>query len=283
MLTSTYRRARGVTLLELLVVLMILSIVLTAAVKTWDVTLERGRAETTARKLDQLVTVIVGDPNYIVAGHRADFGYVGDEGLVPAHLSDLMIPPFSPDSVWRGPYLRSTFSQSANGYRIDGWGDTIIYGRDAYSSNDSLFVRSYGGRGVADRSRWQTVNFPYSYQALLQNTVQGRLVDIRGDPVPAEAPAPSRADSINQRLLVVLYGPKDGRLVAVDSAKTTQAASFLFLNIPQGTHRLVAKFTNSHDPSVTDSTVQDVPVYPNSGARDIILRLPRDWDDPLDQ
>ena len=51
-----WSRQRGVTLLELLVVLMILSIVLTAAVRTWDVTLERGRTETTARKLSQLVT-----------------------------------------------------------------------------------------------------------------------------------------------------------------------------------------------------------------------------------
>ncbi|MBM3323264.1 prepilin-type N-terminal cleavage/methylation domain-containing protein, partial [candidate division WOR-3 bacterium] len=39
---STDRRA-GMTLLELLVVLMVLSLILTAAVKAWDVTLERGR------------------------------------------------------------------------------------------------------------------------------------------------------------------------------------------------------------------------------------------------
>jgi hypothetical protein len=261
-----------VTLLELLVVLMILSIVLTAAVKTWDVTLERGRAETTVRKLDQLVTVIVGDPDYIVAGHRADFGYVGDEGLVPAHLSDLMTPPFNPDSVWRGPYLRSTFSQSANGYRIDGWGDTIIYGRDAYNSNDSLFVRSYGGRGVADRSRWQTVNFPYSYKALMNNEVQGRLVDVRGDPVP------DTATRIIARLMVVLYKSKDGRLVAADSAKTTEAPNFRFLGVAQGTHRLVAIYNHFDTiPPIVDSTIQDVPVYPNVGAHDVVMRLPIDW------
>ena len=280
MLTSTYRRARGVTLLELLVVLMILSIVLTAAVKTWDVTLERGRAETTARKLDQLVAVIVGDPDYIVAGHRADFGFVGDEGLVPAHLSDLIIPPFNPDSVWRGPYLRSTFNQSANGYRIDGWGDTIIYGRDAYSSNDSLFVRSYGGRGVADRSRWQTVNFPYSYQALLQNTVQGRLVDVRGDPVPA--PAPGHANNVISCLRLRLYKSVDGRLTYEERIQD-QAASFTFSGVSQGTHQIVATFYNyfiiPHDSSKT--VTQAVPVYPGVGARDIILRLPIDWDDSV--
>jgi prepilin-type N-terminal cleavage/methylation domain-containing protein len=281
MRTTNNCRARGVTLLELLVVLMILSIVLTAAVKTWDVTLERGRAQTTASKLDQLSKVIVGDPDYIVAGQRADFGFVGDEGRLPNSLKELMVRP-PDDSVWRGPYLRSTFNQSADGYRIDGWGDTIIYGREAYGSNDSLFVRSYGGRGVADRSRWQTLNFPYSYQALVTNQMQGRLVDVRGDPVPAVTPPPSRGDSVNQCLLVVLYRPKDGQLVAVDSAKTTEAASFHFYSVPQGTHRLVAHWRNVWAiPPVFDSTVQDVPVYPGPGARDVIMRLPVDWDDPL--
>jgi len=281
MSTNTRCRARGVTLLELLVVLMILSIVLTAAVRTWDVTLERGRAQTTASKLDQLSKVIVGDPDYIVAGQRADFGFVGDEGRLPNSLKELMVP-LPDDSLWRGPYLRSTFNQSTDGYRIDGWGDTIIYGREAYGSNDSLFVRSYGGRGVADRSRWQTLNFPYSYQALTTNTMQGKLVDVRGDPVPAATPAGSRGDSINQCLLVVLYRPKDGRLVPVDTARTTEAASFHFMSVPQGTHRLVAKFINTWViPTKTDSTIQDVPVYPGVGARDIIMRLPVDWDDPL--
>jgi len=275
MSTNIDRRARGVTLLELLVVLMILSIVLTAAVKTWDVTLERGRAQTTASKLNQLASVIVGDPAYIVAGQRADFGFVGDEGRLPDHLSELVIRPPG-DSVWRGPYLRSTFNQSADGYRIDGWGDTIIYGREAYASNDSLFLRSYGGRGVADRSRWQTVNLPNTYQSLVSNEVQGRLVDVRGDPVP------DTASAVIARLMVILYRPKNGQLVAADTAKTTEALNFRFLNVPQGTHRIVAIY-HAFDiiPPFAESTVQDVPVYPGSGARDIIMRIPRDWEDPL--
>jgi len=111
MTTHTFRQDRGVTLLELLVVLMILSIVLTAAVKTWDVTLERGRAQTTASKLTQLVNVIVGDPDYIVAGQRADFGFVGDMGRVPDSLSELVKAPAG-STTWRGPYIHSTFNQS---------------------------------------------------------------------------------------------------------------------------------------------------------------------------
>jgi prepilin-type N-terminal cleavage/methylation domain-containing protein len=271
MRTTNNWRARGVTLLELLVVLMILSIVLTAAVKTWDVTLERGRAQTTASKLDQLVSVIVGDPDYIVAGHRADFGYVGDEGQVPLHLSDLVTPPFNPDSVWRGPYLRSTFNQSVDGYRIDGWGDTIIYGRETYGSNDSLFVRSYGGRGVADRSRWQTRRIPYTYDALVRNTVEGQIVDVRGNRPP---------DTLLVNMLVTFFYP-DGTGKLAPNQKTGSeltGGTFRFTSIPQGSHRLHVKYID-YGPPTRDSaeTEADVTVYPGIGARDVTMRLPVDW------
>lgn len=270
-------RARGVTLLELLVVLMILSIVLTAAVKTWDVTLERGRAQTTASKLNQLVSVIVGDADYIVAGQRADFGFVGDEGRLPNSLQELVVRPPG-DSVWRGPYIRSTFNQSADGYRIDGWGDTIIYGRERYASNDSLFVRSYGGRGVADRSRWQTLNFPYTYEDMLGNEVRGRIVDVRGDPVPN---TPYANDTLIPRLAVLLYKPVAGQ-DTFEPHFGAEAAEFHFVAVSQGTHQLVARFINDiRIPNETLWSTKAVPVYPHVGASDIIMRLPMDWDDPL--
>jgi len=271
MTTSARRHDRGVTLLELLVVLMVLSIILTAAVKTWDVTLERGRAQTTANKLQQLVKVIVGDPDYIVAGQRADFGFVGDEGRLPDSLSELVNRPPS-DSVWRGPYIRSTFNQSADGYRMDGWGDSIVYGRQRYASNDSLFVRSYGGRGVVDRSRWQTLNFPYTYQALVNNQVTGRIVDIRGDPVPL-----GRAIIVDN-VRVRLWTPKAGR-DTFEQKIQADAANFTFAGVPQGIHRVEASLIRFTIPSETLTTVQDVPVYPGSGARDVIMRIPVDWDD----
>jgi len=274
MTINTRRQDRGVTLLELLVVLMILSIVLTAAVKTWDVTLERGRAQTTATKLSQLVKVIVGDPDYIVAGQRADFGFVGDMGRVPNNLRELVVAP-SGSTTWRGPYIRSTFNQSLDGYRIDGWGDTIIYGRDLYNSTDSLFVRSYGGRGVADRTRWQTLNFPYSDTALTQRQVTGSVVDMRGNPPDTTG--------INQllRLKVTLYWPRDGKL---DSLTQTGLAlvygglgGFQYVGIPQGTHRLVATYVTRPPDQVTLTETQFVPVYPGAGARQIMMRLPVDW------
>ena len=274
MTTNTHRQERGVTLLELLVVLMILSIVLTAAVKTWDVTLERGRAQTTASKLTQLVNVIVGDPDYIVVGQRADFGFVGDMGRVPDSLSELVKAPAG-STTWRGPYIRSTFNQSENGYRMDGWGDTIIYGRQQYASRESLFVRSYGGRGVADRSRWQTLNFPYPDTALTNNQVWGQVYDMRGS-------LPVNYDQWT-RLNVRIYYPSDGKPDSSDApgAQIYQDVGklFKFFSIPQGTHRLVAVYTPPSG-SPTYTTTQQVPVYPSVGAQGVTLRIPYDWSQP---
>jgi len=260
----------GVTLLELLVVLMILSIILTAAVKTWDVTLERGRAETTSRKLNQLVTAIVGEPDYIVAGQRVDFGFVGDVGRLPANLQELMVFPISPpeSSLWRGPYLRSTFNESPDGFRIDGWGDTIAYNRD------SLFLRSYGRRGLADPTRWQTAYLPYKASDLTNNEVSGQIVDVRGEPPPADSVR------IIEGLKVILYYPREGKLFA-DERSRDAAANFDYdVGIPQGTHRLVAMYIDIYNPPVeTTMTTADVTVYPGIGARHVRMRLNLDWND----
>ncbi len=276
--------ARGVTLLELLVVLMILSLILTAAVKTWDVTLQRGRIEQTARKLNQLATAIVGDPNYVVGGRRVDFGYVGDMGELPMTLADLAVRPARADSVcWRGPYIKSAYNESPDGYRIDAWGDTIVYGRTVYGL-DSLFVRSYSGQGLSDRTKWMTRYFGYTWQELLQDTVDGRVEDVRGVPPPNELFINGTANGI---IRVYLEYPRDGQ---VDTASlnrlengyftthTTAGAAPVIYPIPQGTHRLWAEHINFYAiPNETTRTTVNVTVYPRLGARNIVLRLNLDW------
>ncbi len=266
--SPTMRLSSGVTLLELLVVMMILSLILTAAVKTWDVTLERGRFETTKKKLDQLATAIVGDPNAIVAGQRVDFGYVGDVGLLPSKLGDLVKDPLGlPDSInpWRGPYMRATFSESPEGYRVDGWGDTIVYSRD------SLFVRSYGGYGPLERSRHITREFGYTYDALMKNTVDGQVMDVRGVPPPD-----TLMNGVDIR--VEMYGPRNGILTWVPAVYGTNG-QFRFYPVPQG-NRYLLRAVYIHDiPPPVDSVVSQryVTVYPKVGARGLQVRLDVDW------
>ncbi|MFO7675535.1 MAG: prepilin-type N-terminal cleavage/methylation domain-containing protein [bacterium] len=263
--------SRGVTLLELLVVMMILSLILTAAVKTWDVTLERGRFETTRRKLNQLSSVIVGDPDYVVSGNRVDFGYVGDMGDLPETLDDLVRPPIGvPDTgTWRGPYLRATFNEAPEGYRTDGWGDTIIYSRE------SLFVRSHGGRGLADRSRWLTRMFGYSHDQLLANVVSGRVLDVRGTP-PDDTLWRTRPGYFRVWLRRPLRGLLQDNVLEFQARETN--GQFTFLGIPQGNQaELFVRYYVVGPPLDSVEARKTVVVYPGTGARDIQVRLNVDW------
>jgi len=262
--------SRGVTLLELLIVMMILSLILTAAVKTWDVTLERGRYETTRRKLSELATAIVGDPDHIVEGRRVDFGYVGDYGGLPNTLDDLVSDPsgLNPDSSnWRGPYLRSTFNESPEGFRTDGWGDSIVYSRE------SLFVRSYGGYGLTERSRWITRELGYTRDDLTRNEVSGRMLDIRGIP-----PSESLVVNFPLRFLVSLEYPVGGRVQSILGLFNANA-EFAFSTVPQGLHTLRLAYIRDYPPYFdTISTRKDITVYPKVGARGLQVRMDLDWE-----
>lgn len=259
-------KARGVTLVELLVVLMILSLILTAAVRTWDVALQRGRFEQTRQKLDRLATAIVGNPDYVVAGQRADFGYVGDMGSLPSSLADLAVaPPITPpeSSKWRGPYIKAAFAQSPDAYRIDAWGDSIVYNRD------SMFVRSYGGAGLVDPTRWITRSFGVTQRAALRNEVRGLVFDQRGNP-PA-------ADTVRLRLAVSLEYARNGR-TARDSVQPGPDGSFQFLDIPQGIRMLRATYWTQIIPyPVCETVSRSIVVMPGSGARGLEVRMNVDW------
>lgn len=261
-------KLRGITLVELLVVLMILSLILTAAIKTWDVTLEKGRFEQTRQKLDRLAAVITGNPDYVVGGVRMDFGFVGDMGTLPRSLADLASKPgwVSPpeSSQWRGPYIKATFAESPEGYRIDGWGDTIVF------NADSLFLRSYGGVGMFEPKRWITRRLGYSRNDLLNNVVDGTILDQRGVPPP---------DSLLSRLVVQLEYPRNGVMFR-DSYSPAPGSNgrFDFTAVPQGVHRLMVMFWQYYPPPPTcDTVIKTVTVLPKVGARDIEVRMNVNW------
>ena len=81
-------------------------------------------------------------------------------------------------------------------------------------------------------------------------------------------------------LRVRFYYPRDGAIYADPRNTSEVVPNFLYLGIPQGTHRLVALYYSLGIPPDSVWTTQDVPVYPGIGARDIRLRFPFGWDDP---
>ena len=112
--------------MELLVVLLIIGILSTVALRTIDATRDRGLFDKTTKAMDQLVQAMVGNSNLSYDGRRVDFGYYGDMEELPAVLQDLVRNPGS--TAWHGPYLHLAAGGAADSsYLFDGWGDVYTW------------------------------------------------------------------------------------------------------------------------------------------------------------
>ncbi|MEO0102486.1 MAG: type II secretion system protein [candidate division WOR-3 bacterium] len=248
---------RGVTLLELLVVMVIIGILATAAVRTWDVTMEKGRYEETFRELEEIARAIVGDERMVVSGERIDFGFVGDCGMLPRNLIDLaQRPDYVDSSLWRGPYVKSTFAENPRSFLFDAWGDSYIY------IPESLFIRSFGGGSDVEYRRWVTKRFATRVGDLLNNRVSGFIEDAFGN-------RPKGSDL--SHLSLYLFYPWQGQTL-LDSMEfdTLKPGEFSFEPIPQGKVRLVAVYRQNVPP---DSIDRYLTVYPRIGKVDLIVRF----------
>jgi prepilin-type N-terminal cleavage/methylation domain-containing protein len=139
---------RGMTLVELLVVLAILALLTTVAITSTDVLMSQGRYDATTRTLTNIQEAVLGAQN----AHQPDgtlvvTGFVADMGRLPAcastdpslGLAELWSPPsgvlgsfglqptIDPAVCvpcgWRGPYLRLPVGASR---LCDGWGNPFI-------------------------------------------------------------------------------------------------------------------------------------------------------------
>lgn len=118
----------GYTLVEVLLVVIILGILSTVALKSLGKVNETARIEQTKQTMDRLANAIAGDPSVIANGQRASFGYVGDVGALPPSLDALVQNPGS-YSTWKGPYIRDQFTAGGanSSFKQDGWGNDISY------------------------------------------------------------------------------------------------------------------------------------------------------------
>lgn len=230
----TTGNSRGFTLMELLVVLLIIGILSTVALRTIDTARDRSLFDQTAAEMEKIVKAIAGDPALVSEGRRTDFGFYGDMGRLPTDLREL-VANINNSPRWRGPYLRQSVGGDSVGFLYDAWGNP--YG---YDPNTGLLNSLGNGKYP------MTVRVIDSLPLLTRNSVSGNITDINGLP-PGERAA---------MMQVRLYPASGGNQFV---ALVDQGGFYQFPDsIPIGTHRIVALS------GTVDSIVRWVTVAPRS-------------------
>lgn len=203
---NSHTLPRGLTLLELVVVLGILAILSTVAVRSLEPLAEQTRYEATQRVLNDLRVATANDNSYqAVGGARVIGGFIADTGTLPASADDLLACPvglvnhavqtFDSDrdgtddvtlsSGWKGPYLLLGAGQSAI---VDGWGRAPIFS----IGGTTLDIASLGSDGdsVAPEDDYRadlTVSIPsrdYAGDIVFRLFAIDTLSGSRIDPAP---------------------------------------------------------------------------------------------------
>ncbi len=266
------RREAGLTLLELMVVVFILSALALSAVSLVDTTDHQLRREDTEGRLLQLRRAIAGE-----AGAPALSGYVADMGALPSCVGDLVASPsnaqafglkqvgFSPSITlpaahalpkgWRGPYV--ALPPGADARFRDGWGNVS---RDAGGDPDPAADASQHGWGFeldanslaiesrgADGLPGDAGETPYDADLPVAIASGDWRVDLSGWSVDLRNATGSTRTGLYVRLLVYAYDATDGHAWTahdtgtVDLADaTTGSATFpADTLVPVGRHLLV--------------------------------------------
>ncbi len=233
----------GMTLVEVVMVIIIMGILTAVAVRSLSGSIESSRVEETRLELDQLANAIVGNAELRSNGLRTDFGYVGDIGALPASLDDLVSSPGY--ATWRGPYIQSDFSNYGDDYKRDAWGALYQFG--------GTTIQSVGGTETLTR-----IVAPSS-SALVSNSVTGTITDGVGNP-PGDSAA---------MVSVTISFPNGSGGTKDSTVAPSRSGRFSFNNcLPIGNHSLRAVYSSS------DDTVEAVAsVLPNSSVP-VNLRFP---------
>jgi general secretion pathway protein G len=118
---------RGFTLIEIIVAMAILSIMAGTLVPMLYKTWESNEIAVTRGRMSELKKAMVGDRALVQQGIRTHYGFVGDNGVLPAGIQDL-VTDFGTFANWNGPYLGG-FDPGT--YASDAWGNDIVFARQS--------------------------------------------------------------------------------------------------------------------------------------------------------
>lgn len=220
---SSLFNQRGLTLLEAIVTLVIISILIGILTPVGLRLLETDRERTTEKKAEKIFRAIYGAPE------RGDFGYLGDMGRLPTALTELSVQGgqtafHTADGAtdhlgkvgtgWRGPYLKGL---SQDELLKDAWGKDFSYTNTGSDAGKIISGGPDGNTGTAADNIVFPANAPGTTGTLLVSLLVNRI------------PAPVGA-------VVRLYTVSNGEQVLFGRITTsdTDFDGFFFQNVPQG-------------------------------------------------
>lgn len=206
---------RGFSLIELLIIIVVVGILASMAMRSMDVAVDDTRKIKTTREMEALAQAITGDASKVQNNARSDFGFIGDIGAFPPSLQALRQNTVG-WGTWRGPYLNSTMLRDTIGYRLDEWGQPYSY------SGGTTITSSGSGSSLVHRLADNTSDY-------LRNRIQGTVLDIAGAP-----PGPVLADSV----AITVTVPNGTGGTVSKTCYPDSLGSFALDSIPVGRHPL---------------------------------------------
>lgn len=217
----------GLAGIELLAIVAVLMLALTVALPLFLHNKPSDRLDITRQRMAAVKNAIMGDPQTLHERSRTSFGFVGDLGVLPANLDELITQsPSRPGYQvfnyvwfgWRGPYVTSDTTQkgTVNGdiYTVlhDAWGNPLNYTTDAMQfptgapPGSVALIRSSGPDGTFDPLNLIADDILlYIFEDEIKTYVSGYFKDRQGNPV--------------QESLVTVYFPNG--TPALDSVQIT--------------------------------------------------------------
>lgn len=240
-----HRYDRGFTLIEVLMTVVIIGILAAVAMRSVQSAIDASRVRETQAEMDELLVAIAGNPELYTNGTRADFGYVGDVGALPASLDNLLTNPGA-YATWKGPYVKRRFTQDTDGFKKDAWGAN-------YTFSSGMTLASTGG-GTTPMTKSAAPAASY----LTANPVTGTVTDAAGNP-PGDS---------SVAVTVLITYPDGAGSTTTATTNPTAGGAFTVSNIPVGIRTVQAIYR-----ATNDTVTSYASVLPQVGST-VSLRLP---------